>query len=91
MNMSNKISNVLPLLLNAISAIGLLDAQKHYGGMYTGQRFDAVLDEIIDGAVDYTVSDDVVRQRSMTDRERRAPRIQANRPDPAKIRNFSAC
>ena len=45
--------------INAISAIGLLDTQKHYGGMYTATTFAAVLADIIDGAVPYTVEPDV--------------------------------
>lgn len=45
--------------LNSMSAIGLLDTQKHRGGIYTGQTFQEVLAEIIAGAINYTVSDDV--------------------------------
>lgn len=45
--------------LNVMSAIGLLDTQYHYGNIYTGQTFETVLAEIIDGAVDYTVADNV--------------------------------
>lgn len=45
--------------LNSMSAIGLLDTQKHRGGIYTGQTFQEVLAEIIAGAINYTVSDEV--------------------------------
>lgn len=45
--------------LNSMSAIGLLDTQKHRGGIYTGQTFQEVLAEIIGGAINYTVSDEV--------------------------------
>lgn len=45
--------------LNGMSAIGLLDTQKHRGGIYTGQTFQEVLAEIIAGAINYTVSEDV--------------------------------
>lgn len=45
--------------INAISAIGILETQKHYGGVYRGVTFSALLAEIIDGAVDYTVDGEV--------------------------------
>lgn len=45
--------------INAISAIGLLDGQKHYGGMYSGTTFSAVLADVIGGAVPYTIDSDV--------------------------------
>lgn len=45
--------------INAVSAIGLLETQKHYGGMYTATTFAAVLADIIGGAVPYTVEPDV--------------------------------
>lgn len=45
--------------LNSMSAIGLLDTQKHRGGIYTGQPFEEVLAEIIDGAISYTMAGDV--------------------------------
>lgn len=47
--------------LNCTSAIGLLDKQIHPGGIYTGQKFANVVDEIIgDSISDYTISVDVV-------------------------------
>lgn len=45
--------------MTSMSAIGLLDTQKHRGGIYTGQTFQEVLEEIIAGAINYTVSDEV--------------------------------
>lgn len=45
--------------INAMSAIGILDQQVHLGGLYTGQTFSAVLAEIIDSVVPYTVANDV--------------------------------
>lgn len=45
--------------INSMSAIGLLDAQAHYGNLYNGQTFAAVLAEIIDGSVNYTVAANV--------------------------------
>ena len=45
--------------LHGMSAVGLLDKQKHRGGIYQGAMFQDVLDDIIDGAFSYTVADDV--------------------------------
>ena len=48
--------------INAISAIGLLDAQNHYGGIYNAQNpqtFSSVLADIIGGAVNYTMDESV--------------------------------
>lgn len=48
--------------INAISAIGLLDAQNHYGGIYNAQNpqtFSSVLADIIGGAVNYTMDEAV--------------------------------
>lgn len=45
--------------LNCISAVGLLENQRHFGGLYTGQTFGTVLAEIIDDIVPYTVDADV--------------------------------
>ena len=45
--------------LNSMSAIGLLDRQKHRGGIYSGQTFREVLAEIIGGFINYTVADEV--------------------------------
>ena len=41
--------------LNAVSAVGLLLTSYHYGGMYDGESFGAVLADIIGGRVPYTV------------------------------------
>lgn len=41
------------------SGVGILDKLRHYGGLYTGQTVETVLDDIIGGAITYAVSDDV--------------------------------
>lgn len=45
--------------INAMSAIGLLETQKHLGNVYRGKSFEDVVGEIIDGAVGFTIEDDV--------------------------------
>lgn len=45
--------------INTISGIGIMDTQKHYGNVYRGSTFENVVGEIIGGAVDFTVADDV--------------------------------
>lgn len=45
--------------VHAMSAVGILDGDKHLGGIYTGQTFEAVVTEIIGGAVPFTVAEDV--------------------------------
>ena len=40
--------------ITAVSAIGILDGQKHYGGIYTGQKFRDVAADIIGGAVSFS-------------------------------------
>ena len=48
--------------INAISAIGLLESQNHYGGIYNAQNpqtFSSVLADIIGGAVNYTMDEAV--------------------------------
>lgn len=48
--------------INAVSAIGLLESQKHYGGVYGAanpQTFSTVVSDIIGGAVSYTMDDNV--------------------------------
>ncbi|WP_312611484.1 hypothetical protein [Oscillibacter sp.] len=45
--------------LSAVSAVGLLDKLPHMGGLYTGQRMDAVLADIIGSVFSYTVAPDV--------------------------------
>lgn len=41
--------------VSCISAIGLLENSKHYGGIYTGQKMDEVLADIIGGVIEYSV------------------------------------
>ena len=48
--------------VNAMSAIGFLENQKHYGGIYTNATVSSVLGEIIDGAFPYSIQGDVVNQ-----------------------------
>lgn len=45
--------------ISFVSAIGLFENQKHLGGFYNGVRFDFVVNEIIGGAVPYTMEDSV--------------------------------
>lgn len=45
--------------LVAQSAIGILDGQKHYGGVYTGQTFAVVAADIIGSAVPFSCADDM--------------------------------
>lgn len=45
--------------LSCISAIGLLLTSNHYGGIYTGERMDEVLADIVGGIISYTVDDDL--------------------------------
>ena len=45
--------------LNAISAIGLMDKQRSVGGIYSGQLFREVLQDILSSDYQYTISDDV--------------------------------
>lgn len=45
--------------INAMSVIGLLETQKHYGNVYRGVSFEDIAREIIGDAVDFTVADDV--------------------------------
>ena len=42
--------------ITSVSAIGILDGQKHYGGIYTGQKFRDVAADIIGGAVSFSCS-----------------------------------
>lgn len=49
--------------LNCVSAVGLLSGTKHKGGLYTGQTAGEVLSDIIGGAINYTVADDVAAAR----------------------------
>lgn len=45
--------------LNAISAIGLMDKQRSVGGIYSGQLFSEVLQDILSSDYQYTITDDV--------------------------------
>lgn len=45
--------------ISCISAIGLLDGVRHYGGLYTGQTMAAVLQEIIGSTFPYSVAANV--------------------------------
>jgi hypothetical protein len=45
--------------INCISAIGLMNRQRHHGGIYTGERFDAVVREIIGEEYDFQIEPDV--------------------------------
>lgn len=45
--------------LTAVSGVGILDGQTHYGGIYTGQSFQTVAGEIIGGAFPFTCAPDV--------------------------------
>ena len=47
--------------VNAVSAIGLMDRQRSKGGIYTGQRFDTVLREIVGDEYEYTINEDVAK------------------------------
>lgn len=43
----------------AVSAVGMLDGQKHYGGLYTGQPFSEVVGDLIGGRFPYSCAADV--------------------------------
>lgn len=45
--------------LSCISAVGMMDKQRHIGNVYTGERFDHVLAEIIGEGYEYIVDTDV--------------------------------
>ena len=45
--------------INCISAIGLMDQQRHVGGVYSGARFDAVAREIMGDDYDYQIDPEV--------------------------------
>lgn len=45
--------------INCMSAIGLMDRQRSKGGIYTGQRFDAVAAEIMGDGYTYDIEPDV--------------------------------
>lgn len=43
----------------AVSAVGVLDGQQHYGGIYSGHTFEQVAEEIIAGQFPFSCADDV--------------------------------
>ena len=45
--------------ITAVSAVGILDGQRHYGGIYTGQTFQSVAAEIIGDSFAFSCEDDV--------------------------------
>ena len=45
--------------LSCVSAVGLMDKQRHIGEVYTGERFDTVLAEIIGEGYEYQIEPDV--------------------------------
>lgn len=47
----------------AVSAIGILEGQRHLGNVYAGMTFQAVANEIIGGAYQFTCSDEVENLR----------------------------
>lgn len=49
--------------INAISAVGLSAKQSFLGGIYTGQRLDAVLAEILGGDYEYQITEDAAKQQ----------------------------
>lgn len=49
--------------LTCISEIGLMDGQIHKGGLYSGESFTTVLNEITGGQYQYTVTEDVAKLR----------------------------
>lgn len=49
--------------IHAMSAIGLLDKQYHKGGLYSGEEFEDVLEDLIGDAVPYTVDEDVAETK----------------------------
>ena len=48
--------------ITAVSAVGLLGKQRHYGGIYRGSTFEEVTADIIGGAVTYTIDDILKKQ-----------------------------
>ncbi len=45
--------------INCVSAVGLMDKQRHTGDVYTGKRFDELIAEIIGDAFAYEIEPDV--------------------------------
>ena len=50
--------------ITAVSPVGVLGKQRHYGGIYRGETFAAVAAEIIGGAVPYTI-DDILKNQAV--------------------------
>lgn len=48
--------------LVAVSRVGLLDKQQHMGGLYTGETFSAVLEDILGAGVPYTIAPELQGQ-----------------------------
>ena len=49
--------------INAVSGVGLLDKLYHVGGIYTGQPFAEVVEEIVGGVFPYTVAPALAEQQ----------------------------
>lgn len=50
-------------VIHCMSAVGILDKQYHRGGLYSGETFESVIDELVDGAVPYTIDEEVAATR----------------------------
>lgn len=50
--------------ITAVSPVGLLGKQRHYGGIYRGETFEAVTADIIGGAVPYSI-DDILKTQAV--------------------------
>lgn len=48
----------------AVSPVGLLGKQRHYGGIYRGETFETVTADIIGGAVPYSI-DDILKNQAV--------------------------
>lgn len=48
--------------INAVSAVGIWDEQRHFGGYYSGARLDAVLSDVLGEDVPFTVGEDIADQ-----------------------------
>ena len=49
--------------VTCISAVGILDKQTHYGGIYTGETVRAVITDIINGAIPWGISSELANYR----------------------------
>lgn len=45
--------------INCVSAVGMMNKQRHVGGVYTGQTFSEVLSDITGGEYEYEIESDV--------------------------------